>query len=66
MRILRRTVGCGRAPIFAAGEPNRFEIVGITEPERVEQTLRFAESPIPDKLWEELEPLAAVGRSGLL
>jgi D-threo-aldose 1-dehydrogenase len=41
-------------------------IVGITEPERVEQTLRLAELPIPDKLWEELEPVAKVGRSGIL
>lgn len=41
-------------------------IVGITEPERVEQTLRLAEWPIPDKLWEELEPVAKVGRSGIL
>ena len=41
-------------------------IVGITEPERVEQTLRLAEWSIPDKLWDELEPLAAVGRNGVL
>ena len=40
-------------------------IVGITEPERVEQTLSLAEWSIPEKLWEELEPLAAVGRSGV-
>jgi D-threo-aldose 1-dehydrogenase len=41
-------------------------IVGITEPERVEQTLRLAEWSIPDKVWEELEPLAAVGKKGVL
>lgn len=41
-------------------------IVGITEPERVEQTLRLAEWPIPDKLWEELEPNVAAGKSGVL
>jgi D-threo-aldose 1-dehydrogenase len=41
-------------------------IVGITEPERVEQTLRLAEWPIPDKLWGELEPLAAIGKNGIL
>jgi D-threo-aldose 1-dehydrogenase len=39
-------------------------IVGISEPERVEQTLRLAEWPIPGKLWEELQPLAAVGKHG--
>jgi D-threo-aldose 1-dehydrogenase len=41
-------------------------IVGMSEPERVEQTLRLAEWPIPEKLWKELEPLAAVGRKGIL
>jgi D-threo-aldose 1-dehydrogenase len=41
-------------------------IVGISEPERVEQTLRLAEWPIPNKLWEELKPLAAVGKDGVL
>jgi hypothetical protein len=40
--------------------------VGITEPERVEQTLRLADWPISEKLWEELEPLAAIGRNGVL
>jgi D-threo-aldose 1-dehydrogenase len=41
-------------------------IVGMSEPERIEQTLRLAEWPIPDKLWQELEPLAAVGKNGVL
>jgi D-threo-aldose 1-dehydrogenase len=41
-------------------------IVGISEPERVGQTLRLAEWSIPDKLWEELDPLAAVGKNGIL
>ena len=41
-------------------------IVGITEPERVEQTLRLAEWPIPEKLWEELAPLTAAGKTGVL
>jgi D-threo-aldose 1-dehydrogenase len=41
-------------------------IVGISEPERVEQTLRLAEWSIPNKLWEDLEPLAAIGRNGIL
>jgi D-threo-aldose 1-dehydrogenase len=41
-------------------------IVGMSDPERVEQTLRLAEWPIPNKLWEELEPLAAVGKDGVL
>ena len=41
-------------------------IVGITEPDRVEQTLRLAEWPIPDKLWEDLKPLIAAGKTGVL
>jgi len=41
-------------------------IVGITEPERVEQTLRLAEWPIPEKLWADLKPLIAAGKTGVL
>ena len=41
-------------------------IVGITEPDRVDQTLRLAEWPIPDKLWEDLKPLIAAGKAGVL
>ena len=33
-------------------------IVGISRPERVGQTLELATHPIPDGLWEELDPLA--------
>jgi D-threo-aldose 1-dehydrogenase len=41
-------------------------IVGITEPERVEQTLRLAEWPIPESLWHDLEPFIAPGKAGVL
>jgi D-threo-aldose 1-dehydrogenase len=34
-------------------------IVGISRPERVEETVRLASWEIPDGLWETLEPLAA-------
>jgi D-threo-aldose 1-dehydrogenase len=34
-------------------------IVGMSRPERVDETLRLASLPIPDALWEALEPLAA-------
>jgi D-threo-aldose 1-dehydrogenase len=34
-------------------------IVGISRPERVDETLRLAEWDIPDSLWAELDPLAA-------
>lgn len=33
-------------------------IVGITKPERVDQTLALATQPLLSSLWEELEPLA--------
>ena len=32
--------------------------VGLSEPEQVEETLRFAAMPIPDELWEKLESFA--------
>jgi D-threo-aldose 1-dehydrogenase len=34
-------------------------IVGISRPERVDETVRLAEWPIPDALWDVLRPLAA-------
>jgi D-threo-aldose 1-dehydrogenase len=37
-------------------------IVGISRPERVEQTLELAARLIPDELWERLEPLATPSR----
>jgi D-threo-aldose 1-dehydrogenase len=40
-------------------------IVGISRPERIDQTLRLAQWPIPAALWEELAPLIAPGRDGL-
>lgn len=33
-------------------------IVGITRPERIEQTLTLARHPIPDELWPQLAPFA--------
>jgi D-threo-aldose 1-dehydrogenase len=51
---------------FSLREPRiASTIVGISQPERVEQTLRLAEWPIPDQLWDELESLAAPGRDGI-
>jgi D-threo-aldose 1-dehydrogenase len=34
-------------------------IVGISTPERVEETVRFATRDVPDELWAELDPLTA-------
>ena len=39
-------------------------IVGMSEADRVDQTLRLADWPIPEELWQKLEPLAAQGRNG--
>jgi D-threo-aldose 1-dehydrogenase len=40
-------------------------IVGMSDPSRVEQTLRLAEWPIADDLWQQLLTLAAPGRAGV-
>lgn len=40
-------------------------IVGMSTPERVEQTIRLAEWAIDDNLWQELQELAAPGRNGV-
>lgn len=34
-------------------------IVGITRPERIDETARYVDWPIDDGLWKELDPLAA-------
>ena len=33
-------------------------VVGISRPERVRQTMELARHPIPEELWERLDPLA--------
>jgi D-threo-aldose 1-dehydrogenase len=40
-------------------------IVGMSSPERIDQTVRLAEWPIEDDLWAELMELAAPGREGV-
>jgi D-threo-aldose 1-dehydrogenase len=40
-------------------------IVGMSSPERVEQTVSLAEWQIDDDLWSELQELAAPGRDGV-
>src|SRR3712207_4184810 len=36
-------------------------VVGITHPERIEQTLALYRHPIPDELWPRLEALGGAG-----
>jgi D-threo-aldose 1-dehydrogenase len=40
-------------------------IVGMSDPARVDQTLKLAEWPISSALWSKLDALAAIGRHGL-
>ena len=48
------------APQFSLRESRvASTIVGISAPERVEETVALARWPIPAVLWNELEPLAA-------
>jgi D-threo-aldose 1-dehydrogenase len=45
---------------FSLREPRiASTIIGISEPERVQQTLELAHWPIPDELWEQLSGLTA-------
>lgn len=47
---------------FSVRDPRMVStIVGISRPERVEQTLELATYPMPDELWERLELLATLG-----
>ncbi|NUU07861.1 aldo/keto reductase [Leifsonia sp. C5G2] len=41
-------------------------IVGMSEPKRVAQTVELAEFAVPDALWDELLPIARLGRAGVL
>ncbi|MGW0229129.1 aldo/keto reductase [Actinopolymorpha singaporensis] len=47
-----------RQPLIAS------TVVGISAPERVDQTLAWATWPIPDELWASLRPLAEAGGPG--
>ena len=39
-------------------------VVGMSRPERIDETLALATHEIPDELWDELLPIAALGRYG--
>jgi len=40
-------------------------MVGMSSPERIDQTIALVETPIPAELWEELELFASEGREGV-
>ncbi len=41
-------------------------IVGMSEPGRIDQTAKLSDWLIPNELWDELLPLARLGRAGVL
>lgn len=41
-------------------------MVGMSAPDRIKQTLELADWPIPDALWQELEPLIEMARQGIV
>ncbi|MFP5071244.1 aldo/keto reductase [Pseudonocardia nantongensis] len=71
VRAMERVLTAAGIPLAAAAlqyslreERIAATIVGMSTPERVEQTIELAEWPIPAEVWAEIEPLAVVGRSG--
>jgi D-threo-aldose 1-dehydrogenase len=67
-RVREMETACARYGVPVAAAALQFSlrdaritstIVGISRPERVEETLRLAAWDIPDELWRILEPLAA-------
>lgn len=41
-------------------------VVGMSEPQRIAQTVKLANWPIPDDLWSDLQKLAAAGHQGVV
>lgn len=41
-------------------------VVGMSSPDRIEQTHRLLETPVPESLWEALTPLVRAGREGFV
>jgi D-threo-aldose 1-dehydrogenase len=73
-RVLRMEAICERYGVPLATAALQFSvrdervtstIVGMSRPDRVEETVELLSTEIPDELWSELLPLAAVGRDGL-
>lgn len=73
-RVLRMEALCERYGVPLAAAALQFSvrddrvastIVGMSRPSRVEETIRLLDVEIPDELWSELLPLAAVGRHGI-
>jgi D-threo-aldose 1-dehydrogenase len=73
-RVLRMEALCSQHGIPLAAAALQFSvrdervastIVGMSQPSRVEETVRLLGYEIPDELWDELLPLARIGRHGI-
>lgn len=73
-RVLRMEAMCGQHGIPLAAAALQFSvrderiastIVGMSQPSRVEETVRLLDYEIPEELWDELLPLARIGRHGI-
>lgn len=72
VRAMQRACDNGGVPLAAAALQFSLRnsliastIVGMSSPDRIEQTIQLAEWPIDDDLWQELLDLAARGRTGV-
>ena len=73
-RVLRMEALCDQHGIPLAAAALQFSvrderiastIVGMSQPSRVEETARLLDYEIPEELWDELLPLARIGRHGI-
>lgn len=73
-RVLRMEALCDQHGIPLAAAALQFSvrderiastIVGMSQPSRVEETIRLLDYEIPEELWDELLPLARIGRHGI-
>ena len=73
-RVLRMEELCGQHGVPLAAAALQFSvrddrvastIVGMSQPSRVEETLRLLNHEIPQELWDQLLPLAREGRNGI-
>lgn len=73
-RVLRMEELCGQHGVPLAAAALQFSvrdervastIVGMSQPSRVEETLRLLNHDIPEELWDQLLPLAREGRNGI-
>lgn len=73
-RVLRMEELCGQHGVPLAAAALQFSvrddrvastIVGMSQPSRVEETVRLLNHDIPEELWDQLLPLAREGRNGI-